>query len=579
MDRSTMGKKPIAKEKTREENNIIEEEQEKVEEINIGSTDNLGVDIQRFSDTTTRIPEARTRDREEKNEQKLENNQKITKTDGENKIKKIGFININGMNATKIVDLEEEWEEEKLDIIGIVETHIKGDTKWEGKYYKMEGRGRGHDSKKGGGIALMVRKEKGWIWDIISNSNTGEAKDIMVVKMENEIGEGEQLIAIICYMTTGNRPESILENKEKYRYINNIIEEYKEQEIIIMGDMNAHIGLMGERIDKQGELLLRLADERDMEITNITIAEGKVTWQRPNSEEKSAIDYVLVNHKARLKIDRVEIDDTRRIENHSDHNMIITDYKWTRKQAKKNNKKERNSINIKRWRRKNADWRGFKEAIQERGTILGEMKEQIHDSLMKRIRCVGEKKIEYIKQRCKTYRPWWNEEIKIKRTERKRINKELRKLKDRKERGEVITENEINEAKARYEKKKQETKVAIERAMRKEEKRKVEELNENKSNREWWNYLKGPQVKRGEKRMKMLIEGEETEDEEKIGRHIKSYWERIRGLEEDNIPHRIQIERNVIEGNQDITIKEQDIKDYLKKFDENESSRPRWNPK
>ena len=79
--------------------------------------------------------------------------------------------------------------------------------------------------------------------------------------------------------------------------------------------------------------------------------------------------------------------------------------------------------------------------------------------------------------------------------------------------------------------------------MRKEEKRKIGELNENKSNREWWNYLKGPHAPRGEKGMKMLIEGEETEDEEKIRRYIKSYWERIRGLEEDNTPHRIQMEK------------------------------------
>ena len=65
--------------------------------------------------------------------------------------------------------------------------------------------------------------------------------------------------------------------------------------------MNAHIGLLGERIDKQGELLLQMADEKELEITNITIAEGKITWERPNNGEKSAIDYILVNNKAKMK--------------------------------------------------------------------------------------------------------------------------------------------------------------------------------------------------------------------------------------------------------------------------------------
>ena len=66
--------------------------------------------------------------------------------------------------------------------------------------------------------------------------------------------------------------------------------------------MNAHIGLLGERIDKQGELLLQMADEKEMEIINITVEEGKITWIRPNNGEKSAIHYVLVNSKAKEKI-------------------------------------------------------------------------------------------------------------------------------------------------------------------------------------------------------------------------------------------------------------------------------------
>ena len=79
----------------------------------------------------------------------------------------------------------------------------------------MEGRGRKQESKKGGGLAIMVRKERGWLWNRLPPSQQYENEDVMALKIENNKWKGEHIIAIICYMTTGNRPADLMENKEK----------------------------------------------------------------------------------------------------------------------------------------------------------------------------------------------------------------------------------------------------------------------------------------------------------------------------------------------------------------------------
>ena len=504
--------------------------------------------------------------KKEKNEKKRSKKEKLLDNKRYTNVK-IGFININGINSTKIQDLEEEWKEEKLEIIGMVETHIKGEFKWEGEFFVLEGKGRKMNSKKGGGIGIMIRKDEGWSGERVNISQEWENDDVLVSRIKNKKYKNEQLIIIICYMTTGNNQEAIRENKEKYKTVSKVLEDYKEYEVIVMGDMNAHIGILGERVDKQGELLLKLADERDLEIANVTRAAGEVTWERPNNEEKSAIDYILLNDKARIKLSKMEVDENRRIENHSDHNMIILDYEWSNRQGKLVERDSKRTMKRK-WKRKNVNWVRFREEIQSRGMIQGNTKEQMHESLMRRLRHIGEKNIGYVNNRfCKKYRPWWNENIKNKRVERKRLNKEFRKLKMRRTRGEAVDEVEFERAKRAYEIKKLETKVEIEKAMRTEEKRKVEELNNKKSNREWWKYIKGPQIVKEEDKIQMNIGGEITEDKEKIKEHIKRYWEGIKGrVGSDNIAMTVRMERSQIEAEQDYEITIIDIKNYLRKL-------------
>ena len=90
---------------------------------------------------------------------------------------------------------------------------------------------------------------------------------------------------------------------------------------MVVGDMNGHIGLLGESENGNGKLLREKCAKMKLGILNETLAEGKFTWQR--REQQSAIDYVLVNGNARAKVKCVWIDEWGEF----GMNLIIMRYK------------------------------------------------------------------------------------------------------------------------------------------------------------------------------------------------------------------------------------------------------------
>ena len=78
------------------------------------------------------------------------------------------------------------------------------------------------------------------------------------------------------------------ENGCKYKILKTLTDKFVSNDVIIMGDMNGHIGILNEQINANGEKLLRFMDETDLENLNVTMAEGKVTWK--SKEHESAID-------------------------------------------------------------------------------------------------------------------------------------------------------------------------------------------------------------------------------------------------------------------------------------------------
>ena len=108
-----------------------------------------------------------------------------------------------------------------------------------------------------------------------------------------------------------------------------------------------------------------------LEIGNITMAKGKVTWSRKGGKEKSAIDFIIMNEHMKSRMQEIIIDEEKEIDLQSDHNMIITKLKI---------KEQVNTRNIiqtnKKWKRKNVDWTKYKEEIGKARSITGRSKEE-----------------------------------------------------------------------------------------------------------------------------------------------------------------------------------------------------------
>ncbi len=264
---------------------------------------------------------------------------------------KLGCINVNGFGLGKMEDMNVVMHEGKFDIVGVTETHLRENIPIIDEKYKMFVKGRSKWGKKGGGIGLIVRKDAGYEIEEFDVGKNEKNEDIMAVRIEYKIREGkDSIIVIVCYMTTEGR-DAAVDNRVKYDAIRKVIRENVNEKVIVMGDMNGHIGILGEVVNSNGQMLLDFTEENDLENLNITIGEGQVTWNA--REARSAIDYVLVNSRARECISRMWIDEDGEYDITTDHNMLVVEYRSEKKQKDVVVKKKR------KWRIKDANWDDF----------------------------------------------------------------------------------------------------------------------------------------------------------------------------------------------------------------------------
>ena len=76
---------------------------------------------------------------------------------------------------------------------------------------------------------------------------------------------------------------------------------------MVMGDMNAHLSMLSEPVNRNGDMFAEFIDEMNLKNLNETLVEGRVTWSTRNQE--SAIDFVLVNGKRRESVTQMWIDE------------------------------------------------------------------------------------------------------------------------------------------------------------------------------------------------------------------------------------------------------------------------------
>ncbi len=115
------------------------------------------------------------------------------------------------------------------------------------------------------------------------------------------------------------------EAKDKARNLNRRadierkMDSIKDESFIIQGDFNGHLGFLGsQKCNDNGNnhnlTLLNLKDK----------CNGTYTWRR--NDQKSAIDFVLVNQAMYRLFEEMAIDETNDIVDISDHNLLSTKF-------------------------------------------------------------------------------------------------------------------------------------------------------------------------------------------------------------------------------------------------------------
>lgn len=152
-----------------------------------------------------------------------------------------------------------------------------------------------------------------------------EAEDIGAFKVERTVkGRQERMVLIVVYMTVEGQARTRTDNEKKLGEIGRVMGKFQGEEIIIMGDFNSHIGILGEGVNTNGNMLLDFMEEKQLENLNLTMAEGRVTWEQRGT--KSAIDFILVNEEARRKVKGMMVGEEGVMDLGSDHNALLLTY-------------------------------------------------------------------------------------------------------------------------------------------------------------------------------------------------------------------------------------------------------------
>ena len=83
-------------------------------------------------------------------------------------------------------DVYEEMRIHDVTLMGVVETQMRERQEVENDEYIMIGKGRSKQVRKGGGIGIILRKNRGVTMEELESGNKAMDEDIMIVKLEIE---------------------------------------------------------------------------------------------------------------------------------------------------------------------------------------------------------------------------------------------------------------------------------------------------------------------------------------------------------------------------------------------------------
>ena len=111
----------------------------------------------------------------------------------------------------------------------------------------------------------------------------------------------------------------------------------------------------------------------DLEVLNHTIGQGKVTCKCRHFE--SAIDYILVNQRARGNVIEMVVDEEGDFDMDTDHNVLMLSYQWGSRAVKGKSSTRDGARTPGRsdfyWKCRNKDFEGFETDLLDLDCLYG----------------------------------------------------------------------------------------------------------------------------------------------------------------------------------------------------------------
>ena len=204
----------------------------------------------------------------------------------------------------------------------ISETQLKSNTGVHFENYTYFGKNR--EDKFGGGIGILIKNE-------LKNISAPHysKRNIEILWLSIKRTNRKPLFIGVYY----GKQESRTNKTEMEDEMDDLTEELKtigcDGEILLAMDGNGKIGLLGEKISRNGKMLIEVFQNCEMQMINGSEkCLGKITRQDPNKpEQNSAIDFVVTSNETKDKIVKMTIDEIGLYrltgKKESDHNTII----------------------------------------------------------------------------------------------------------------------------------------------------------------------------------------------------------------------------------------------------------------
>ena len=172
-------------------------------------------------------------------------------------------------------------------------------------------------SKKGGG--LMIVHKNTHAYTELEQVDTKQ-EDILILRGTLK---SMKVTIILLYLSVIRGATERKSNQEIMTEIRRGISHCDDDELVfIMGDFNAHVGIIGEQeLNYNGKIVLDIMTENNMIMLNDT-DKCKVTYTWSRGQSNSVIDFVLVNSLAFGICDLMDIDEQQEQFDLTYHNLI-----------------------------------------------------------------------------------------------------------------------------------------------------------------------------------------------------------------------------------------------------------------